>query len=42
MKGVELLDHINFDNGHFDDNAIDYIEESIKTCHILKEREASY
>ena len=29
MEGVEFLDHINFDNGHFDDNAINYIEESI-------------
>ena len=29
MEAVEFLDHINFDNGNFDDNAIDYIVESI-------------
>ena len=26
---VEFLDHINFDNDDFDDNAIDYMAESI-------------
>ena len=29
MEAVEFLDHINVDNGDFDDNAIDYIAESI-------------
>ena len=29
MEAIEFLDHIHFDNGDFDDNAIDYIEESI-------------
>ena len=29
MEAVEFLDHINFDNGNFDDNAINYIVESI-------------
>ena len=29
IEAVEFLDHINFDNGDFDDDAIDYIEESI-------------
>ena len=29
MEAVEFLDHINVDNGDFDDNAIDYIVESI-------------
>ena len=29
MEAVECLDHINFDNGDFDDNVIDNIEEYI-------------
>ena len=29
IEAVEFLDHIHFDNGDFDDNTIDYIEESI-------------
>ena len=28
IDAVEFLDHIKFDNSDFDDNAIDYIEES--------------
>ena len=28
-EAVEFLDHINVDNGDFDDNAIDYIAEFI-------------
>ena len=29
MEAVEFLDHINFDTPDFDDDEIDYIEESI-------------
>ena len=29
MEAVEFLDHIHFDNGDFDDTAINYIAESI-------------
>ena len=29
MEAIEFLDHINFDNGDFDDNVIDYIAEII-------------
>ena len=29
MKAVEFLNHINFDTLDFDDDEIDYIEESI-------------
>ena len=29
MEAVEYLDHINFDNGDFDDNAIYNTEDSI-------------
>ena len=29
MEVVEFLVQINFDNGHFDDNSIDYIAECI-------------
>ena len=29
IEAVEFLDHINFDNGDFDENAIDYIAECI-------------
>ena len=29
MEAVEFLDHINVDNGDFDDNAIDYISEKL-------------
>ena len=29
IEAVEFLDHINFDNGDFDDNVIDNIEEYI-------------
>ena len=29
MEAVEFLDHINFANGDFDDNAIDYISEKL-------------
>ena len=29
IEAVEFLDHINFDNGDFDDNVIDYIAEII-------------
>ena len=28
IEAVEFLDHINFDNGDFDDDEIDYIEET--------------
>ena len=29
MDAVEFLEHIHFDNGDFDDNEIEYIEECI-------------
>ena len=29
MEAVEFLDHINFDSTDFEDDEIDYIEESI-------------
>ena len=29
INTVDFLNHVNFDNGDFDDNAIDYIEECI-------------
>ena len=42
MEAVEFLDHVHFDNGDFDDNAIDYIEESIQSCYILNKKGASF
>ena len=42
MEAVEFLYHINFDNGDFDDNAIDYVSESTWSCYILNQRGASY
>ena len=35
METVEFLDHVNFDNGDFDDNAINYIAQSIWSSYIL-------
>ena len=42
IEAFEFLDHINVDNSDFDDDVIDYVEESIQSCYILKYRGASY
>ena len=35
MESFEFLDHINFNNGDFDELFFDYIEDYIYSCRIL-------
>ena len=41
METVEFFDHINFYTPDFDHDEVDYIEESIYWCQVLKDRGAS-